>query len=612
MPKAVTDIQLALNINNATTQLDGMLIDVDNLHFKLGENPFDILAHLSTPISDPNFDVAAKGTIALLDVQQSYPLTGVKQLSGVLTSDIQASGKMSAIEAERYEEVAVSGLLSLVDMHYDVEDYPPIYIQKMVSDFNPKYVRLKTFKAKMGKSQVEAKGRFSELFNYILSDNGVLNGVFTVTTDVLDCDEWMTSSVDAESTEATDTPTTEQTNTTETVFKVPAYVNFTLHAKANKVLYDNMILDNVRGTVQIKNEMLRLVQVAANTLGGEIVIDGTYSTQNTPLPHVDIAYDLKDIDIVQAFNTFNSVEKIAPVAKYIKGSFSSNLALTGQLDKQLSPKMMSFSGDGMAAMLKATLNNFEPLTEIGQALNIPKLSRIEVVDLQTSFAVEKGRVMVKPFLVKVKDVAMNISGSHGFDQSLDYAIVADVPRKILGKQANNAIEEVLKQAQQKGWEAALPDLVPVQIQLKGTVQKPIIQIDYTSVLKDKKDLLVDLSKEALNELKEEALGMANDLKEDIEAQVEESVQDLKEQAKAEAENIKAEAMQEITTGSTQYVEDKVKDLKEGGVESVKETVKDIGNNSKDDITKAADSLKNSATDKAKDIFNGLWGKKKKK
>jgi len=611
LPKAVEEVQLDLAINNATDKLDGMLIAINNLHFKLGKNPFDILARLRTPMSDPNFEVTAKGTINLSDVQQSYPLTGIKTLSGILTSDIQASGKMSAIDKEQYEKVAVSGLLNIADMKYAMEGYPPIHIYKLNSQFNPAYVTLKTFKAKLGQSMVEATGRFSKLFNYVLSDDGVLDGVFTVSTDLLNCDEWMSEASSADTT-ANDTSTTTPQQPESAVFKVPAYINFTLHANADKVLYDNVTLQKVRGTVQIKNETVRLVQVAANTLGGEVLMNGTYSTKNTIVPTVDIAYDLKNIDVIQAFNTFNSVATIAPVAKYIKGSFSSNLALAGQLDEQLMPQMMSFSGDGMAAMLKATLNNFEPLTQIGQALNIPKLSRIEVVDLKTNFAVERGRVMVKPFTIKVKDIAMNISGTHGFDQSLDYMVVADVPRKILGKQANSVIEGILKEATQKGLQVSLPDLVPVKIQLGGTVQKPTVKVDYKSVLLDKKDLLVDLSKEALNELKAEALGMANDIKEELNTQVKEGIEDVKEQAKKEMDEIKEEAVKEITTGGSQYVKDKVNDLKEEGTAGIGETVKDIGNKSKDDVTKAADSLKNSAADKAKDIFNGLWGKKKKK
>ena len=43
-----------------------------------------------------------------------------------------------------------------------------------------------------------------------------------------------------------------------------------------------------------------------------------------------------------------------------------------------------------------------------------------------------GKVNVKPFDLAYEDIAIKVSGSHGFDKSLDYEAVFDVPAKYLG------------------------------------------------------------------------------------------------------------------------------------------------------------------------------------
>ena len=40
--------------------------------------------------------------------------------------------------------------------------------------------------------------------------------------------------------------------------------------------------------------------------------------------------------------------------------------------------------------------------------------------------------MVKPFSIKHKDISVQVMGSHGFDQKLDYNLKFEVPAKVRG------------------------------------------------------------------------------------------------------------------------------------------------------------------------------------
>ncbi len=54
------------------------------------------------------------------------------------------------------------------------------------------------------------------------------------------------------------------------------------------------------------------------------------------------------------------------------------------------------------------------------------------------------------FDVKVDDIKMTVGGSHGIDQTLDYNLKFNVPRKYFGSAANDALDGLLKEASAKG------------------------------------------------------------------------------------------------------------------------------------------------------------------
>jgi hypothetical protein len=59
-------------------------------------------------------------------------------------------------------------------------------------------------------------------------------------------------------------------------------------------------------------------------------------------------------------------------------------------------------------------------------------------DVKAAITFKDGKVNVKPFDIKYKDIKATIGGTHGFDQSMNYNLKFDVPAKSrLGGQCVN-------------------------------------------------------------------------------------------------------------------------------------------------------------------------------
>src|SRR5690606_28148834 len=137
-------------------------------------------------------------------------------------------------------------------------------------------------------------------------------------------------------------------------------------------------------------------------MGGTVGLRGSYNTKDHNKPKIDLGYNLQDIDIQEITSNFVTIEKLAPIAKFAKGKFSSNLNLKSDLTKGLEPVLNSLTGDGDFFTNLLTVSGFEPMKKLGESLNINKLADQTFKDVKAFFQFADGKVTTKkPFKVKL-------------------------------------------------------------------------------------------------------------------------------------------------------------------------------------------------------------------
>src|SRR5690606_6373229 len=128
--------------------------------------------------------------------------------------------------------------------------------------------------------------------------------------------------------------------------------------------------------------------------------------------------------------------------------------------------------------------------------NVNALKDISIKDIKNYFAFTNGRLSVNPFRVKLNNMNMLIGGSHGFDQSLDYTIQLALPRSLMGNQGNTLVNNLVKQANDKGIPVNVGDSVYLNVLMGGNIAKPSLKTD-----------LKEMAGDALNNLKNQATAL---------------------------------------------------------------------------------------------------------
>lgn len=506
LPKAVNNVNIKTKINNKGGNADNTTIDISQFHIELAGNPVDLKLFLSSPISDPAINMNINGSLDLASVKQVYPFEDGQDLNGLFKADITMKGKISALQQQKYNEFIAEGFLDLQKLTYKSKDFPKgVNIKSARLNFAPQYLDLAQFDMLIGKNDFSAKGKIENYIAYWLKGE-TIKGKLETKSKYFNLNDLMPK----DSTIAQkDTKTMDSNSNAITTVKIPANIDFYMQADFAKLIYDNMEMENVNGIIIVKDEAVAMKNLSMNMLNGKMLVTGAYSTKNLEKPTAEFNLDIMDFDIPKAAKTFTTLGKMAPIAERTTGSFSAKFAFNTLLDNKMSPIATSINGSGTLATSKIVIENSETLNKLGETLKMDKLKKLSLDKLNISYAVADGKITTKPFDVKFGESKAKVSGSTSFDETIDYLMKMEIPRKEMGGSANSLLEGLAGTANSKGIGLKIADIMKFDVMIGGTYKNPIIKTG----LKDAAgNIATDLKNKATEELNKKKEELSNKAK----------------------------------------------------------------------------------------------------
>lgn len=485
LPKSVQNIVIDTKIINETGILNDTYVNLDKLSFRIDQDVFSAKANVKNITVNPIVDAALKGTINLANLSKAYPIKIDKPLSGILKADVTTNFDMASVENSQYQNIKNAGTMSLSGFKYTDENNKSMNISTALVEFNPSKINLKQFNATTGKSDMSINGTLENFYGFMFKKQE-LKGNFNMSSNQLAVDDFMTSGEPAKA--KTEAKPAE-------AMKIPAFLNCTLNAKANTVLYDNLKLTAVSGKLLIKDEKATLENFKTSIFGGTIGLNGAVSTK-TKVPTFDMALGFNQVDIAQTFTQLDMMKKIAPLAGIINGKLNSTIKLNGNLDaKELTPDLKSLSGDLFGQLLSTSINanNSTLLKELGSKIKFIDVNKLNLDNLKMALTFDNGKVNVKPFDIKYQDIKATIGGTHGFDQIMNYNVKLDVPAKYLGTEANSFLAKLSPA------DAAKLQNIPINGMITGNFSKPKVALDTKTAVSNLTTQVVNQQKEKLTQ-----------------------------------------------------------------------------------------------------------------
>lgn len=497
-PYALEDLHFDALVKNETGNMDDLYAKVDDFTMIMDGEPFK--ANLTFEnLANYTWDLTASGGIDLEKMTKVFPLEGMT-LAGRVKADLKTSGNMASVDAERYDQLPTSGVVSIEEFLYQDAELPyDVKIASANASFDPKKITIESYEGTVGKSDMNVSGSVSNYIAYLFGENEVLKGTMTYKAKLLDLNEFMEE-------EEEGAPAGESSGEEEVygVVPVPDNIDFLMKSSIDRVEVMDMTITNAVGDIVVKDGVATFKNIKFNLLEGAFAMNGAYDTRDIDKPKYDFDLDVQDLSIQKSFNTFSMVQSYAPIAKFVNGKVSTDFKVSGLLTEDMMPDLASVDAAGLLKIAQATLSGSKIMSSINTLTNLNSNAdgKTSLKDVLMSATIKDGKLQVKPFDVKLGEYETTISGFTSMDGSINYNLKMDVPANKLGSQFTGLVSSL------SGDNVSDDTMIPIKIGLGGTYDDPKPQL----LMDDQKQQAKAAVKE---KAKEEAKDVAGDLLDNV-------------------------------------------------------------------------------------------------
>lgn len=574
LPSAIEGFVVKTNITNTSGSLKDTRIVVDNISMNLDGQPFMANMVLSNP-DNFEWDVNIEGDLDLDKLMKLYPMEGM-QLKGQISTQLSSKGKMSDLEAQRYNRMPTKGSLTLANFDYQGEGIDQaITISRAQASFTNDKMQLTEYSGTAGSTSYSMQGEVSNYLGFALNDE-VLKGSLNVNADQLAISEWMVES-NGTAEESNDESISEPME----VVRIPENVEFNMQTSVNKVTYNNLLMNNMKGRVVVKDGKVNLNDAGFDAMNGTIGLTGEYDSKPEQ-PTFDFKFGAKEISIPSSFQSVDMVQRLAPVTEKMTGLFSTDFNLKGALGADMMPDYSTVTGGGLIQVLQASLGQSDLLSGLTSVTKLAKVGTATLDKIKMTAEVKDGRLFIKPFDVKLGDYKTQVFGSTGIDGTIDYVLKMNVPAGQVGTQLNSLVSSLTGSSQE-----LVGSNMVLNIGMGGIFTKPEFALRSVT--------------------SEEGKTVKSAVTATVQAKVDEKKEEAKEIVDTKIETAKDSANQVINAQK-----DSLKVKADSLLQSKKDTISTLAAEklglNKDSVNTKLESVK----EKAKGVLNGLLKKKKKK
>jgi len=553
IPAGIKNLYVQLAIDNPDGIVDHSVIQLQNLQMALNNQMIQGNMLVKNPSSNPYIKAALKGNLDIGALLKMVPQKDLR-LTGNIHTDIQIDGTVNALKTGKG---AAKGNFELNRFeYYNATVNKKMNIPHAQFNITPQKLMITDFNGQMGNSDVSATGSLENYIMYFLK-NETITGKLNLASNKIDLDELMQLNGS-------------QADTSQTTFELPQHVHFTTQAKISKIKYKDLSISDANGSVEFIDQQVHFNKLKFNLLDATFDINGVFSKQFNQLPNTQLAFKVQNLSIHKAYNSFSLIQKYAPIAEAAQGTMNVNISFESNFNKDMSPNINSLHSEGDLFINDLNLNGSNTVNKIVDLVKWTQFKTLEIKPVHLSYTISNGRCIIKPFDLITNNNKINIKGSNGLDQSIDYVISSHLPIQKMDNKGdiNSTLNKVLQQ-------------VKVQVLVTGKMKSPTLQFNTASIAQDAKEIVKTEIKQQIDAKLIEAQKQADALLDAAKI----SSEKIRQEAYAKADQMIADTKNPFAQIGVKLVADKIKkeaDKKADKIlEDAKNKAQEIINNAKE-------------------------------
>jgi uncharacterized protein involved in outer membrane biogenesis len=443
---------------------------------KLAGEPFSLKIIVDN-IPDPSISAELSANVSLRAVEKL--MSTRDKVDGRILIDATAYGKLAQVET-----VSLLGSVQVEDLKYESKDLDyDVRNGNMSIEFLGRDAKIDEFHVEVGESDLNLSGSVNNVSAYIMrlgdvSEKPVFKG--DIRCERVNVDELFGTEED----QGVDTDTMLAVEPDTAFFFLPDF-DAIGSFRIDKAIYTGLEFDDVTGKFNLTNYVLYIDSIEGDLYDGEITGEAIVDIEDIFAPQFQVDFTSSGVEVNRLMSTFTGLKDHVFGDVNLVGSFSGSGSTAQDVLKSL-------KGNGTASIEQGKIVNFEIAQKVAESLG-KKVSKEErIQDYLSSFRIEDGRVQFDAMELTTSDGYWQLTGSVGFDGSLDYSGTVTLSSKAADQlDFLGPFKDLLK---------GDTDKIMIPFKLTGTYSSPQMALDTSPIEKNVDNKIKEDGKKLLDKL----------------------------------------------------------------------------------------------------------------
>lgn len=285
--------------------------------------------------------------------------------------------------------------------------------------FNSTELDFKKSTFRIGQSDLSLQGSVIGIKEWLEGHDNVMKGELLLTSEMLNINEIMdlTSGLgrsDAEPAEAT----TE--NKKDNPFLVPMGVDLTFGIKTKKSLYDNFDLNNLSGTLTVKDGTLILQEIGFTNKAAEMQLTALYQSPRPNNLFLAMDFHLLNVQINDLLHMVPYIDTLVPMLKTFDGQAEFHIGAETNLRSNYQPKISTLRAAADIEGKNLTVNDKFTFTKITDMLDVSTNGEYRVDSLDVQLTAFKDEIDLWPSQIAIGKYKVTVDGRMMLDKNGEY------------------------------------------------------------------------------------------------------------------------------------------------------------------------------------------------
>lgn len=407
------NISIETHLKSGRGSFSDLSVKILPISFSLAGKPFTINADLKN-FNNLDYRVHSKGQIKLGDIYKLFPIEGL-DVDGMITANLGLKGNNGAA----LNNLQNRGFVKLENITINTKYFPSKFkIKEGDFKFNGNQLTFENVKARYKRNQFIFDGNVSNYINYALKENETLKGNINFKTSKVNINDFMLFSGDE---------TSSSSASNEGVVMLPKDVELNINGKAKKVLFNDLVLDNFNGNLNLNKGNLSLNTTQFNMIGSTFNMNGTYRSINGRNAKFSFDIDANNFDIQRAYKEITLFRELASAAENAHGKVSMNYHLEGYLGADMFPRLKTVKGGGDIMVEDVQFMGFKVFNTVAAKTSTDALHDAKLKNVKVKTKIDNNVLTIERTKFKVAGFRPRIEGQVTLDGYMNIGMRLGLP-----------------------------------------------------------------------------------------------------------------------------------------------------------------------------------------